>query len=263
MVNARAGLRSSFLAVRAMTELAMPVRCAGCARPGAPWCALCRAAVAQLPKAGRAGPTPVPIGFPRTWASAPFEGAVRRAIVAYKDEGRRDLAAVLAPLLREAVVGAVGATRGTAAHGLWLVAVPSSSKARVRRGDAPLEALARRAASGVDGLVLAPWALALGRGVADQARLDHRARAANLSRAMCADPASAGRTVVLVDDVVTTGATLVEAARALRDAGCSDVVAACVAATRRRTTHHRDGVDRAGERRTGGIGRRVLPPVRG
>ncbi|MEP7161772.1 MAG: phosphoribosyltransferase family protein [Dermatophilaceae bacterium] len=204
----------------------------------------------------------MPVSFPRTWASAPYEGAIRRAIVAYKDEGRRDAADVLAPLLREAVVGAVGATVRTVEHGLWVVAVPTSSKARARRGDAPLEVLARRATFGVEGLVQAPWALAVRRGVADQAGLDHRARAANLSRAMRADPASAGRTVVLVDDVVTTGATLAEAARALRDVGCSDVVAACVAATRRRTTDHRDRIDRAREDGTEGMGHGVWPPAR-
>ena len=75
------------------------------------------------------------------------------------------------------------------------------------------------------------------RRVADQAHLDRRARADNLAGAMavCAPwrAAVAGATCVVVDDVVTTGATLAEAARALLDAGAQHVVAATCATTPR------------------------------
>ena len=71
------------------------------------------------------------------------------------------------------------------------------------------------------------------RRVADQSGLDAAGRSANLAGALRASSDLSGVPVVVVDDVVTTGATLVEAARALRDAGALVRGAAVVAATQR------------------------------
>lgn len=74
--------------------------------------------------------------------------------------------------------------------------------------------------------------------MADQAGLDHLQRAANLERAIEMQPrwrgGISGVSVLLVDDVLTTGATLTEGARALRVAGARHVAATTVAATQRR-----------------------------
>jgi predicted amidophosphoribosyltransferase len=124
---------------------------------------------------------------------------------------------------------------------VFVVPVPSSRSAIRRRGDAPLELLTRAAlaqmARCAREVIVSP-ALRLRRRVADQAGLDHGQRAANVEHAMQVHPrwreSVQGATCVLTDDVLTTGATLGEAARALLAGGAVHVAAATVAATQRR-----------------------------
>jgi predicted amidophosphoribosyltransferase len=105
------------------------------------------------------------------------------------------------------------------------------------RGGDHVRRLARRAGSRV-GFRVAPDVLALARPKLDSAGLDAVSRARNLAGAFAARPApgrpTGGATAIVVDDVVTTGATLREAARALRAAGWRVTGAAVVAATPRR-----------------------------
>jgi len=165
----------------------------------------------------------------------------------FKDGDRRDLVAVLAPMLADAVRAVLledSPLRAVLASGngpVFVVPVPSSRAAVRRRGDSPLELLTRAAVHEVGlssrGLIVSP-ALRVRRRVVDQAGLDHRQRANNVDWAMQVRPrwrvGIAGVTCLLVDDVLTTGATLVEAARALRAGGAGHVAAATVAATQRR-----------------------------
>jgi predicted amidophosphoribosyltransferase len=234
----------------AIFELALPTTCGGCGQAGVAWCSACAAEVGFATYSGGArnvSPTPCPLGYPPTWAASPYGAAARAALVAFKDGDRRDLVIVLAPLLAGSMVAAIAGDshlRAVLASGngpVFVIPVPSSPAAVRRRGDAPLELLAREAVRqvGLSGreLVLAP-ALRLRRRVADQAGLDQRQRADNLERAMDVQrswrPSIQGATALLVDDVLTTGATLMEAARALRSGGASHVAAATVAATQRR-----------------------------
>jgi len=69
------------------------------------------------------------------------------------------------------------------------------------------------------------------RKVRDQAALPAAERASNLEGSMAASRSVMGRDVLLVDDVVTTGSTLREAARALRTAGATVLGAATIATT--------------------------------
>jgi len=238
----------------ATLEMALPTTCGGCGAPGATWCVgcaeeACRAAYQGV--ARRVGPTPCPTGFPPTWAASPYEAAARQALVEFKDGDRRDLVEVLAPMLADAM-GAVlegdAQLQAVLAAGngpVFVVPVPSSPAAVRRRGDAPLELLTRAAVREVGlsprQLIVSP-ALRLRRRVADQAGLDHVQRANNLERAMQVRPrwrtSIAGVSCLLVDDVLTTGATLVEAARALRAGGSGHVAAATVAATQRHGHGH-------------------------
>lgn len=229
-------LNQSRAVLAALLDLVLPGACASCDAPTAPLCRACRRLLEgelfETPR--RAAPDPPPRGMPLVTACAPYAGVLRRLVTAYKDEDRRDLAAVLAPLLAVAVEGAVG-ERGP----VLVIPMPSSGAATRRRGDAPVAVLTGRALrlAGGEGLLLAP-ALRPVRRLADQAGLGHQARADNLAGAYAVRPRWAGRLqasqVLLVDDVVTTGATLAEAARAASEAGARVVGAATLAATQRR-----------------------------
>lgn len=236
--------------LRATLEMALPTTCGGCGTPGQTWCPKCahEASLVSFPAGPmQVRPTPCPVGYPATWAAVPYEAAPRAALVAFKDGERRDLGKILAPMLSRAVAMALATDPGLAAvlrsgNGpVFVVPVPSSRSAGRRRGDSPLELLTRAAVvqtarTDLD-LIVCP-ALMLRRRVADQAGLDHRQRATNLERAMQVQPrwrdSLQGVTCLLTDDVLTTGATLVEAARALFADGATHVAAATVAATQRR-----------------------------
>ncbi|MGN6607431.1 MAG: ComF family protein [Jatrophihabitans sp.] len=201
-------------------DLVLPRRCLGCERPGTPFCAACRPGAAGWVD----GPAVMPVA-----ATARYEGAVRSAVLAYKERGRRDLASVLGQLLALAVallpVDAV------------VVPVPSSRRAAAARGGDHMVRLARRACAvpTSDGRRVWTPALGLVRQVSDSAGLSASARASHLVGALRAHPPpEAGAVAVVVDDVVTTGATLAEARRALLVAGWAVAGAATVAWTPRR-----------------------------
>jgi predicted amidophosphoribosyltransferase len=228
----------------AAADLVLPTQCASCHRPGGPLCGTCSDAVRAAARGTGHAPLdhrrPLP-AMPACWAGARFEGALRLAVTAYKDEGRRDLRGELARLLAAALSDAARdppvRRRLAAGEEVLVVPVPTSRGSRRRRGDDPVADLATTAAGLVHGgLVVAP-ALVHTRRVADQAHLGRAARAGNLAGAMAVGQAwrtvVAGATCVVVDDVVTTGATLCEAARALHDAGARHVVAATCATTPR------------------------------
>ncbi len=217
----------------AALDLLLPQPCAGCGAAGGSPCAACAARLAGPPRCRP--PRPAPPGLPPPWAVAPYDGAVRRLIVAYKERGRTGLARPLGAALARSVVAAAGA------HGLsvplLLVPVPSSRASVRRRGEDPTLRLARVAARtavrlGTPARCLP--VLAHRRRVADQAGLSAAERLANLRGALTARRILRHARLIVVDDVLTTGATLAEAARALRAAGAEVSAAAVVAATPRR-----------------------------
>ncbi|WP_022923148.1 ComF family protein [Ornithinimicrobium pekingense] len=229
--------------VLALVELAAPSACAGCGRAGLRWCPACAADLAgTAPRTWT--PTPRPPGFPPTWAGPAYEGAVRAAVVAWKDGGRADLTGtVLAPVLRDVLAAALAASpdhRAAVARGspVALVPAPSARRSTRQRGEHRVRSLAAAAVRGAGPLRVVD-VLELSRRVADQAGLGAAQRRRNLQGAVRVrprgTPAVAGLPCVLVDDVVTTGATLSECARALTVARSGPVVAVTVAATARRS----------------------------
>ncbi len=191
----------------------LPVACAGCGALDIEVCDGCRRALRPVPILRLLAP-----GLSVTSAIA-FEGAAARVIRTLKEEGRTPLARALAPALRALL-------RETPADAL-VTTVPSTRAAMRRRGFRPVELILRRAGYRDRRLVR------LRRAPRDQRGLDRDARQLNVGGAFVAR-AVGGRPVVLVDDVVTTGATLREVARVLSDAGASQVIAVTVAHTPRR-----------------------------
>jgi predicted amidophosphoribosyltransferase len=230
-----------------LADLALPTQCAGCGHtparsPIRGLCRVCAPAFAGPVSAAR--PAKPPAALPPVFALAPYLEPVPEVIIAQKERGRLDLAGPLGRQLARAVLAAADeAGRGAPAipgapAGAWLVPVPSTRAAGRRRGQDPVLRMARSAAAALraDGRPAAVLAaLRHTRGVADQAGLSRAARAANLAGALAVRASAArrlaDRPVILVDDVLTSGATLAEAARAIRVIGGVPFGAAVLAAT--------------------------------
>jgi predicted amidophosphoribosyltransferase len=220
--------------------------CAGCGgvpQRRSPLCGRCLETIAaERPRRIVAAATGVPRGF----AVAGYEDPVRSMLIAYKERGRSDLRPVLGRALACAVAEALaGVPAGPGvATSVLLVPVPSTRSSVRHRGADTTGDLARtaarllREAAGLE--IRAVPALRHVRAVADQAGLVYAERAANLAGALdlrrrgMPRPRAPREAVILVDDIVTSGASLAEAARALRARGTAAVAAAAVAAARSR-----------------------------
>lgn len=221
--------------LRELTGLVLPVDCAGCGAPRTPVCARCRRALTgRTPQ--RVRPAPSVTGLPVVHAAAVYGGEVRALLLAHKERGAVGLAGALGDALARAVRASLPRIPGP----VLLVPVPSARRAVAARGHDPVRRMAREAAR----VLRRSWpdvrslpVLRQRRLVADQSGLSAEARWRNLAGALESVPGSGrlldGGAVVLVDDLMTTGASLAEAARALRAKGREPAGAAVVAAAGR------------------------------
>ncbi len=219
----------------ALADLVLPRTCAGCGVPGP---VLCRRCARLLTRPREATPRRVPWGMPPTVAAGAYAGPVRPAVAAFKEHGRAELAGPLGTALALAVAVHAALLPG---RPVLLVPLPPTRAALRARGRDPVRELAVAAvgelrAAGVD----AEQARLLARTgrVRDSAGLTVAQRRANLAGTVTARAARVprGALLVVVDDVVTSGATLTQAAAALgvtAAAGAGPVLAAVVAATPR------------------------------
>ena len=198
----------------ALVDLVLPGDCAACGAAAHPWCPQCR---------GEIGPSTWPHlpGGPEVVAVGRYTGPLRSALLRYKERGRRDLAGPLGALLADALHEVLGPAP------VWLVPAPSRPAAARARGGDHVARLCRAVAARRSGVRVAR-PLRLHRRVRDSVGLDAEQRAANLAGRVRVRPAALPRfgTVVLVDDVVTTGATLRTCRDALAGAGVGVVAAA-------------------------------------
>lgn len=212
----------------AAADLLVGAACPGCGAPALAVCPRCAAAVR---------PDPFEVAGARrarhlvVTASGDNDGALQRIVVDWKERGRFPLTDLLSTHLATSVAALADGDQ------VVLVPVPTAWAARRRRGDDLVLALARAAAVrlsavGCEAQVLP--ALRRVRRTVDQARLGATDRARNLQGAFALQRRSGLRLdvpIVIVDDIVTTGATLAEAARALAVRGWPVLGAAVVAAT--------------------------------
>ena len=214
-----------------MLDLFLPRRCAACGIPGADCCAACRRALVRIvppvcERCGAPGPWPVRrcaecarrrLGFVTARAAIVYERRARCLVEAWKENGRRDLTRVAAELVAETV---------TRPHADALTYVPGDRDRVLRRGHATPERLARELGRAWSLPVL--QLLVRSRHVRRQRGLTLDARRRNVAGAF----GVTGRvppSVVLVDDVYTTGSTVGACARALRRAGAERVDVVCLA----------------------------------
>ena len=205
-----------------LADLVLPLECGGCGAPGTRWCEAC----AQLIAARAEEPVLV---TPRLDPGVPvfslgrYAGARRQAIVAVKERGRADLVAPLGAALEAALTRLLA--WGVVAAPLTVVPAPTRASAGRRRGGDPVTRIARVAGrpgvTVVEALRMRPF-------TRDSVGLSAGARQRNVAgRVRLRRPVDGD--VVVVDDVVTTGATVTESVAVLQTAG-AHVVAVVVLA---------------------------------
>jgi ComF family protein len=200
----------------------LPVTCAGCGADDRSLCDGCRGQLQPRPFVRELDDgTPV-------WAALVYDAVVRRTILELKEQGRTDVVAALAVPFASAVVGASRNSRNPGGPDVELVVPPVSRASFRRRGYDPVRLIARAA-----GLPRPASVLINLHERASQKTLDRRQRTTNLAGSMASTRSLAGRRFLVLDDVVTTGATLTEVVRSLRAGGAEVMAAAVLAATPR------------------------------
>jgi ComF family protein len=207
------GSRISGALLDALSVLS-PVDCAGCGSADRSLCEDC-----QLELQPAVTPRTLPDGS-TVYTALRYEGVVRRTLLALKESGRTDLVKPLSLSLAAALARA-------AQPGAEILSVPTSRAAWRRRGYDPVALLCKRAG------FQSAKVLKASRATASQKTLGSHERALNLHESMRSRVSLRGRSFIIVDDVVTTGATLTEAARAVRAAGGEVVGHAALAFTPR------------------------------
>jgi len=196
-----------------------PARCAACDVHVARHAVFCPACASTAERAMDLATDP------RALAAFVYGGALARAITRFKYEGRPDLARPLGDLLWSAVAPHTSGLRD-----VILVPVPLHATRLAERGYNQAALLANRVAGRLGAPVRA-MALARARDTPRQATLGRSERLSNVTHAFVVrEPrVVAGRAVLLVDDVRTTGSTLRACADALTQAGVASVRTAVLA----------------------------------
>jgi len=215
------------LTLEPFLEVLFPTRCVGCGAPGVVWCLACRSRLVPVESrvclncrrqlVGDAPRHKCGPGAPQAWAVAVYRPPLDRALTSlkYRPDARlaRSLAESMAAVFRRHRLAAT-----------CVVPVPLSRKRRRERGYNQSELLGR-ALAGLLELPIVPPAVTRIRDTGSQVGLEAAERWVNVDGAFAADPSLVrDETVLLIDDVHTTGATLAACATALAHAGARRVI---------------------------------------
>jgi ComF family protein len=203
-------------------ELLFPPRCAGCGRVDVFWCERCQYEIAQMPLTPQVKPLPPLVAIASTGVHT---GKLREAVQGLKYDNNQMLVQPLGSRL---------AARFTLLK--WsvdmIVPVPLHMARLAERGYNQAQLVAEYLAS-QSGLRCEPAALERQRSTRSQVELGAAERLANLANAFRGDPALlTNQTILLIDDVYTTGATLSNCAQAALDAGANAVYGLTITAAR-------------------------------
>lgn len=195
-----------------LADLVLPLECGGCGAPGTRWCEACQRVIAARADEPLLVTPRVDPGVP-VLSLGRYAGPRRQAIVALKERGRADLAAPLGGALRTGLTRLI--TWGVVPTPLALVPAPTRATSARRRGGDPVTRMARLAAVPGTDVVAALRMRAFTKdsvGLSADARQRNVAGRIRLRRCVAGD-------VVVVDDIVTTGATASESVHVLQTSG--------------------------------------------
>ena len=199
-----------------MLDLVLPLECGGCGAPGTRWCDTCAAALRVADDQPHLVTLRADPGVP-VFALGRYAGTRREAILALKEHGRTDLVPPLARAL------ALGVHRllswGVVDLPLTVVPAPTRGSAARRRGGDPVAKVATIATQHHPAVTVVP-ALRMKALVRDSVGLDSGNRERNVAgRVVLRARPPRNTDVLLVDDIVTTGATAAESVRTLQTSG--------------------------------------------
>ncbi|KUH65517.1 phosphoribosyltransferase [Mycolicibacterium novocastrense] len=197
-----------------MLDLVLPLQCGGCGAPSTRWCAACATTLTVRADDPHIVSPRVDPGVP-VYSLGRYAGPRRAAVIAVKEHGRADLLGPLAGALRTGLLHLL--TWGLVDTPLTVVPAPTRRWSARRRGGDPVTRMARTATAGLPAVAVVP-ALRTRAFVADSVGLSSADRQRNIGGRLRLVRPVAGE-VLVVDDIVTTGATAAESVRVLRSIG--------------------------------------------
>jgi ComF family protein len=224
---------------RSAVEIIYPQSCGGCGSPGTSVCRNCRnlfrrvEAATSCPFCGRWLSTPSVCGacieapplFEHGYYGFYFEGPLREALLAFKFKGRKDVGRLLIRLLEDELSVMREAFD-------VIVPLPVTEKRLKERGFNQSYVMAEEIGA-ITGRLLSPFSLYKQKETRDQYTLSREERRKNVRGAFAVRKAEAirGKHILLVDDLMTTGNTVIEASRMLLSAKAKAVVVFALART--------------------------------